>query len=49
MVTFWATFTIANVLNFHLNKQFQNVVFAGIFKIQKLFDVVDVLNFQTEL
>jgi hypothetical protein len=40
-------FAVANLLHFHLNKQFQNMV-CCISRFQKWFDV-DVLGFQIEL
>jgi hypothetical protein len=39
MVTFWATFASTNLLHFHLNKQYQNMVCCRYSK-------VDVLGFQ---
>ncbi len=47
MATFWATFVEANLLHFHLNKQFQNIVLS-ILAFQKWFGV-DVLDFQIAL
>jgi hypothetical protein len=36
MVTFWATFAEAKLLHFHLNNQFQNIVWCRYFKVSKM-------------
>ncbi len=47
MAKLWTTFSVANLLHFHLNKWFQNMFAVGI-RFKKWFDV-DVLGFQIEL
>jgi hypothetical protein len=36
MATFWALFVVANLLHFHQNKQFQNMICCRCFKVSKV-------------
>jgi hypothetical protein len=48
MATFGLLVVEANLFNFHLNKQFQNMVCCRFLRFEKWFDL-DVLGFQIEL